>query len=494
MWNNWEPAALLGVVSSLLLTTKADYTIKWSNCSSTAAPRLECGSLDVPINWNDPNGSLTTIGFQRLKASNATARIGPLFFNPGGPGGVASEFITATAQGDPVLGEKLNEYFDLIGPDPRGMGTSTPIRCDPDLWNKRVPVFPKTESEWQELVAYNEELGNSCRNLTGLLFEHVDTLSVAKDFEAVRVALGGEKLNFLGLSYGTQLGATYAELYPQNIRAMVLDGNMDHSQSETSSLVDESSTYETVLGRFAEWCTRNSTCALYERDVLQIFDDLVTTATKSPISAPACKVSGACYLNVTGDEIRINAQNYLLFEEGDATFGLPGWATLGIALNDSLNGNASMLSTALATDETDSNFPGRAVLCLDWTHDTKSLSELLYKEQLGKTISPHTQGATQTWGIQTNCIGWPAPVQYPPRYYDENIKNAPPILMVNALYDPSTSIVWANGALAQIPSATLLVRNGNGHTSYLLFGEATSAMQHYLITLERPAPNSIVNS
>lgn len=494
MGNSWKPAALLGAVSSLLLTAKADHTIKWSNCSSTAAPRLECGSLDVPISWDQPNGPQTTIGFQRLKASNATARIGPLFFNPGGPGGIASEFITTTAQGDPILGEILNEYFDLIGPDPRGIGTSTPIRCDPDLWNKRVSAFPKTESEWQELVAYNEALGNSCRNLTGSLFEHVDTLSVAKDFEALRVALDGEKLNFLGLSYGTQLGATYAELYPQSIRAMVLDGNMDHSQSETSTLVGESSTYEIVLGRFADWCSRNSTCALYERDVLQLFDHLVATAAKSPIPAPACKVSGACRSNVTGEEIRTNAQNYLLFEEANAAFGLPGWTALGTALNDSLHGNASMLSTAVAAGNTDSNFPARAVSCLDWTHNTKSLPELLYKEQLGKAISRHTQGATQTWGIQTNCIGWPAPVQYPPRYYDENIKNAPPILMVNALYDPSTSIVWANGALAQIPSATLLVRNGNGHTSYLLFGEATSAMQHYLITLERPTPNSIVNS
>ncbi|CRG86140.1 hypothetical protein PISL3812_03143 [Talaromyces islandicus] len=494
MGNNWKPAVLLGTVSSLLLTTKADYSIKWTNCSSTAAPRLECGSLDVPIDWKHPNGPQTTIGFQRLKASNATARVGPLFFNPGGPGGIASEFINATAHGEPILGENINEYFDLIGPDPRGIGTSTPIRCDPDIWNERVSAFPTTESGWQELLAYNKALGNSCRNMTGPLFEHVDTFSVAKDFEALRVALGGEKLNFLGLSYGTQLGATYAELYPHNIRAMVLDGNMDHSQSETSTLVGESNTYETVLHRFAEWCTKNSTCALYERDVLQIFDDLVATAAKSPIPAPACQVSGACRSNVTAEEILLNVQNYLLFEEANAAFGLPGWNDLGVALNDSLHGNASTLSTSLAFGETDPNFPGRAVSCLDWTHNTKSLSELLYKVQLGKAISLHTQGATQTWGIQVNCIGWPAPVQYPPRYYDENIKNAPPILMVNALYDPSTSIIWANGALAQIPTATMLVRNGNGHTSYLLFGEASLAMQHYLITLEMPAPNSVVDS
>jgi hypothetical protein len=258
--------------------------------------------------------------------------------------------------------------------------------------------------------------------------------------------------------------------------------------------VGESNTYETVLHRFADWCTKNSTCALYERDVLQIFDHLVATAAESPIPAPECEVSGACRSNVTAEEILLNVQNYLLFEEANAAFGLPGWSDLGVALNESLHGNASTLSTTLAVGETDPNYPGRAVSCLDWTHNTKSLSELLYKSQLGKAISPHTQGATQTWGIQINCIGWPAPVQYPPRYYDENIKNAPPIMMVNALYDPSTSIIWANGALAQIPTATMLVRNGNGHTSYLLFGEASLAMQHYLITLEMPAPNTVVNS
>ncbi|KAH8691688.1 alpha/beta hydrolase fold-domain-containing protein, partial [Talaromyces proteolyticus] len=455
---------------------------------------LECGTLDVPIDWDEPHGSMTTIGFQRLNASNATARIGPLFFNPGGPGTAASTFINRTALGELIFGDTINEHFDLIGPDPRGVGTSSPIKCDPNAWNNRVSMFPTTEAEWTELVAWNEAFGNSCRNLTGSLIEHVDTLSNVKDWEALRVALGGEKLNYLGLSYGTLLGATYAELYPQNIRAMVLDGNMDHSQSEVSTLVAASTTYDAVLGKFAEWCESNSTCALYGQDVLQVWDDLVAAADITPIPAPECEAAGTCYPNVTGADIRSNSQSFVIFEETNVPFGLPGWAYLASALNASLHGDASQLSSGLATSETYAGFPSYPVLCIEWTHNTKTLSEMLYKEQLAKTVAPHTQGAGGTWRFQSNCIGWPMPIQYPQGYYKSSIAEAPPILMVNSLYDPETAFIWANGALAQIPSANLLVRNGSGHTSYFLFGEATELMQNYLVTLEQPAPNTVVNS
>ncbi|CRG86918.1 Putative hydrolase Mb2248c [Talaromyces islandicus] len=460
----------------------------------STAPGLECGRLNVPIDWNDPRGEQTSLGLVRLKASNSSARIGPLLFNSGGPGSIPSEFINYTAQGLPLFGNILPQHFDLIGLDPRGMGMSDPVRCDPALANRRVSFFPTTQAEWDEMVAYNEEFAASCYNLTGALFAHVDTTSVARDMEAVRIGLGGEKLNWLGLSYATQIGVAYAELYPQDIRAMVLDGNLEHSLDEVSNMVTESTAYETELVRFADWCAGNSSCALHGKDVLAVFDEVASKADAAPIPAPGCDVTGACRSNVTGEEIRFNTQSFLLFKEPQTQLGIPGWGLLGDALNQTLHGNATILSTALETSDIDSEtFAGLAVSCLDWTHSTRSLEDILYKEQLAKTLSPHTQGASQTWGIQSKCIGWPVPVANPP--HKTHIRGAPAMLLVNSLYDPSTSIVWANSRFAQMPSsASMAIRKGDGHTSYTLGGESTAAMVRFLVELEKPAPNTVYTS
>lgn len=467
-----------------------NHTIKWTNCSTALTPRLECGTIGVPVDWQNPHGPYTTLGLQRVKALNTTARIGPLFFNPGGPGGVATQFITGVAEGVPVFSQELQEHFDLIGVDPRGVGTSTPVKCDPEIANRQQTLFPKSEEEWDNLLENNRAFAESCFNLTGPLFAHMDTTSVARDLEAVRVALGSEKLNWLGLSYGSQIGVAYAELFPTHIRAMALDGNMDHSAAETYNVVTESSSYEVVFTHFAEWCSNSSDCALQGQDVLRIFDDLVLQADSVPIPAPYCEVNGGCRPNVTGEDLRFNVQGMLGFTEPNELSGDPGWPGLGIALNETLHGNATLLSSVLATIEVqDIEFAGRAVECLDWTHSTKSYSELLYKQELLKTISPHTQGATQTWQIQTGCLGWPFPIQNLPHY--AHVVGAPPILMINSFYDPETSIVWANALLAQLPSAVMAVRDGDGHTSYLLMGESSKATDDYLVNLTLPVPGTI---
>jgi pimeloyl-ACP methyl ester carboxylesterase len=141
------------------------------------------------------------------------------------------------------------------------------------------------------MVEENKALGESCLNLTGPLLGHIDTISAAKDIEATRLALNEGKLNWMGFSYGTELGAAYAELYPENVRAMILDGNVDHSQSEISNFVTEMSTYENELTRFFDWCNETSSCALSGQNVAKVFDELVSNATRSPIPAPGCSGS-----------------------------------------------------------------------------------------------------------------------------------------------------------------------------------------------------------
>src|SRR5262249_29590486 len=153
-----------------------------------------------------------------------THPVGSLFFDPGGPGGSGTQIVYVESLGFNLFSAATREHFDLIGIDPRGVGLSSPIRCDPALLNRQVPAFPKSEAEFRQVVERNRALGRSCRRLTGPLFEHVDTVSAARDLEVLRRALGQGKLNYLGLSYGSQLGSTYAELFPDKIRTLALDG------------------------------------------------------------------------------------------------------------------------------------------------------------------------------------------------------------------------------------------------------------------------------
>lgn len=361
------------------------------------------------------------------------------------------------------------------------------MKCDIDLWNKRVSLLPKTEAEFDQLVEYNKALGESCLKLSGNLVRHIDTMSVARDFETARIALGSEKFNYLGFSYGTLLGTTYAKLFPDNIRVMALDGCVDHSQSETTGVATEVHTYESDFERFAEWCTGSKDCALKGKDVLQLFDQLVEKANKNSIPAPGCK--GQCRKEVTGEDIRFNTEPLL-------TIKPTTWEYLGLGIAQALEGNATILSTTLAIPgQTETNtvqFAYIAVGCLDWTTSSTSVHDILYKDQLLKSIAPHTYYGSQLYETQLRCLGWPAAVQYPPQY--ANVTTKTPILLVNALYDPETSYTWAVGLQQQIENSVLLTRNGDGHTSYVLGGEATDVINKYLIHEILPAPNTVVNS
>ena len=258
------------------------------------------------------------------------------------------------------------EQLNIIGVDPRGVGLSDKIKCDPATGNERVTAFPKTEEEFDKMVAHNEAVWESCKKLNGPLLGHVDTTSYVRNIEAVRVALVKEKLNFIGESYGSQVGFQYAELFPDNFRTVVLDRNLDHSQSLTAALVTETTTYETKLEHFFSWCSESKDCLLHGQNVTQIFVSLVVQADKDPIPAPGCYSSGACRPRVTGEDILFNRQPMLNFKNPLPPISA-GWNTLALALQEASAGNATLRSTELATSEDSHIFCGPAVLCLDWT-------------------------------------------------------------------------------------------------------------------------------
>ncbi|KAJ5095312.1 hypothetical protein NUU61_004668 [Penicillium alfredii] len=473
------------VLSTLLGIAHAGQTpstgpITWKKVTA----EFDRGELSVPIDWNKPSGENVTLGMLRFKATNQSKKLGSLFFNPGGPGYNATMYVMAAKEAFPVL----YEYFDIIGLDPRGVGLSSPIKCDPDIYNERVSPYPTTNSGLDALVKKYKSLGESCLKKSGSLVKHMDSVSVAKDLEAIRAALGDGKLNYLGLSYGTLIGAMYAELYPHNIRAMALDGNMDHSVTPTADLMAKASAYETELVRFSEWCVLNSTCPLKDTDPLHLFDELVAQGNKKPIPAPGCKISGTCRENVTGEELQENSGKWLWFKYGVGQFET-SWTDFAFALLQAKEGNATLLSTSLAEGPSSNSFQSTMIHCGDWAHPKNSLADVKYKQQLTAALTPHT-GSTADSSNQ--CIGWPFPQQN--KEHTANIHGTPRILLTNAQYDPSTSYISANGLQQQISNSTLLTRKGDGHTSYFQYGETSRAISSYLIRLTVPEPNTVLDS
>lgn len=466
--------------------------IRWHRCGGGLPRALRCGRISVPLDYAHPQGARITIGFNRLRASDPSQRIGSLILNPGGPGGAGSEVIAAQAAGRPLLPAQLRRRFDLIGMDPRGVGTSTPVRCDPALFNAVTSsLFPRSRDGFAQLSAHAAALGESCLRLTGPLLGHVDTRSVARDMEALRRRLGDGKLNFLGLSYGSELGMTYAELYPRRIRVMALDGALEHQVSTTTLYADASRAYEDALRRFAAWCEHTARCPLHGRRVLAFFDRLVRRADRQPIPAPGCARAG-CRTPVTGGDIRSNAQGLLLVKGGNRGFGIPSWTEFANALRLADRGDATAFAWPLATSPDDGSYAGLAINCVDHRLGIGRYEDFVNLLDLGRAVAPHLQGAGEAWPALVGCMRWPVPAAFPARA--AHVRGAPPILLVNATHDPETPYVWAHGLLGQMPSAVLLTREGDGHTTTLVTGPSRTrdAIVDYLVTGVTPPPNTVL--
>jgi pimeloyl-ACP methyl ester carboxylesterase len=463
--------------------------IQWHGCGPEFPSNVQCGELSVPLDYSHPRGAKITLGFNRLQAQDRAHRVGSLIVNPGGPGGAGSGVVAVEAVGRHLWHPALHERFDLIGMDPRGTGLSTPIRCDPAVYNQPVSLFPHTAAEFDQLTAWARAFGASCLRLTGPLLGHVDTGSVVRDMERLRRALGDGKLNFLGLSYGSHLGSLYAERYPKRIRAMALDGIANHSTSTNTLFSDTASAYEDTFNRFAAWCAQASSCALHGRDVLALFDSLVQQADQQPIPAPEC-ANGSCRPTVTGGELRLGAFNWLLVKDGVPAIGIPTWNDFASALARAEQGDASAFAFHLAQDPHDDPFPGLAINCIDYPRTVTTYDDFAAKALLGRVLAPHTQGASEAWLGILGCIRWPVPLARP--HHTVTVRGAPPILLVASTHDPSTPYVFAHEMRDHIAGSVLLTRDGDGHTSSWLSGGRTrDAIAHYLITTQTPPPNTV---
>jgi pimeloyl-ACP methyl ester carboxylesterase len=471
----WRSAGVASLASILLIVGGAQasadpdqtrFKIAWSACEKS--PQTQCGTLKVPLDWSKPSGATISLAIARRPAKDPQQRVGTLFFNPGGPGDGAAKYIVMA---ETIFTPALIERFDLVGMDPRGMENSSQVRCTVPLITPETTVFPKTEQQFQQLVKHNREVGLNCLDKAGDLVRHMDTVSVARDHEALRLALAENKINWLGISYGTQLAANYAQLYPTRTRAMVLDAPLEHSQAEVHQVADEIIAAEDSFNRFADWCPTQETCALRGQDVRAVFDRLVQQADQNPI-----RVEGALR-PVTGEDIRMGTKGTLRLKE-PSIFGPDlSWAGLSRALQKAIDGDASAFAVAPEGEPQYGLHSLFANACLDYAPQVHTYAEMQQRLELGRQLAPHLQGASETWQVNY-CIGWPVKPTNPPKTL--NVRGVP-TLLIHAAHDPSDSYTWAHGLATQIDGSALLTRTGDGHTSVFTSDCAKSAMDAFLL-------------
>lgn len=529
-------SSLAGLHALSTLLAHASAAIQWRNCTSNDTAiigiplnetRIQCAELSVPLEWSNLSGQNITLGLTRLPAQTTGNRIGSLFVNPGGPGVPTSELIGAQALGFKFFSDSITDAFDLIGMDGRGFGLSTGIQCDPDIWNQRVTRFPSSQDEFDTMISIQTRIWESCYNMSGSLLYNIDTKSVTQDMEAVRIALDDGPLNFLGISYGTVIAQTYAQLYPNNYRTIAMDGIVDHTSSATNLFFTAAQTLESVVNQFAIWCnaTNTTACPLTGRNVLSIWNTTVTSALTTPIPAPGCTgtpdslLNGSCYSNVTATEFLSVMRDALRFKSPDEPL-TPGWPAVAKLLALAAEGNATAISQTYAksylarSKYSSATFAAVAIPCLDFNNALADYDDVRYRLELGSYIAPLTRGASHTWAEQMQCLGFGHRPTYPQQNMDVpwsynpspitffngsmeaqlpgNETTSTAVLLVQSKYDPSCNYLWAESVRAGIDNATLLLRDGAGHTSYVLHGEASDAIDAYLLNLTLPAPAAVV--
>jgi pimeloyl-ACP methyl ester carboxylesterase len=458
-------------------------TLSWQPCAD--ATSFDCATLRVPIDRQHPAGGSVDLAVVRQKASDPARRIGSLVVNPGGPGGSGLDYVK---QGATALSADLLARFDLVSWDPRGVGQSHPVQCDSRLLDDPVALFPTTQTELTALTLYNEKLRESCRADTGPLYDHLDSTSNARDLDALRAALGEDKLTFYSVSYGTLIGEQYAELFPGRIRAMALDSNEDHSVGALEWVTTLSRAQEQSYGQFADRCSRTPSCALHPRDARDVLDQLYARAQQGTISVPGYPA------NAITPEILID------FIRGELG-GIAKWPDLAqnlLAVSNEpvppaadLRAAAPVVAAHPASDTvaTSEEAAKTAIVCEDHQWDTSSLADLQVLRQAMARVAPYTHLSTTGFKDVTGCLGWPHPVADP--QHPLVVHGAPPILMVNSRYDVATPYPGALRAVGQIGrSAVLLTYDGTSHVDYEETDCVRSAVDSYLTTLTTPGSHA----
>ncbi|MEU6918962.1 alpha/beta hydrolase [Streptomyces olindensis] len=451
-------------------TTPSPGRIAWEPCASPSGQgTFECATLKVPVDWKRPRGATVDLALARHRATDPERRIGSLLINPGGPGGSGVDFAFSAPES---FSPDLLARFDIVGFDPRGVARSNPVKCDTDRVNAQSALlYPDSASSFAALREANRALGESCRDLTGPLVDHMDTGSVVRDMEAIRAGLGERRISYYGVSYGTAIGQQYAERYPHRVRAMTLDSNMDHSLGSWGFQKTEAAGLEGSYGQFADWCARTPSCALHGRDARALFDALYQRADAGELVLP-------------GDPPEtVTPQDLQSFALGNL-YDPAGWFDFARTLAE-LDAVKPAAARSLRKFGEPAEFPFYSVMCQDYDLNVSSYGTLARFERELARRSPVTRLSPLGWTVMTGCQDWPAEVTNPQRRLD--VDGTPKILVTNSRFDPATPHSWGSNAARQIGrEAVFLTYDGVGHGDYWLSPCARDAIDTYLLTLKTP--------
>ncbi|MGH3428813.1 MAG: alpha/beta fold hydrolase, partial [Terriglobales bacterium] len=372
---------LVGVASAA-----TDHGIAWRGCSQSAATQYhaQCGTLQAPVNWTAPNGPSFGLALLRIPATGtATGVVLADSEDLAGYGG--SEISFFLQHGSNFLSRLPHTHAtkDIVIFDPRGMGTSTGVNCSVPGHDPRVSAFPATPEAYGPLVSHNMAVFRSCRSMVTGLPLHMGILDQARDVEAIRLALGAPRLNWLGQALGGELGLAYAALYPSHTGAMILDATMDPYRSMADRVTDVAAAEETEFQRFASWCGQVAAdrCALHGQDVDKAFDAAVA-------KADAGGVSGGSELSrpLTGEELRITAGQFLV----GYTFA---WGGLAQAIADANKGDGKVFGIYTALTYTEPDYTAsRAQVCSDELTGPSDYPQLRRLVGQVSRLAPRTRG------------------------------------------------------------------------------------------------------
>nr|WP_246221027.1 alpha/beta hydrolase [Phytoactinopolyspora mesophila] len=404
---------------------------------------------------------------------------GSLIVNPGGPGASGIEYARNARNENVVASDRLRERYDVVGFDPRGVGSSTPIDC---LDDEDLDVFVSEQASAEddealaELEETIEEFTAACEARSGDLLAHIDTANVARDMDVMRAALGDEKLHYLGKSYGTFIGAVYADLFPERAGRLVLDGAVDPALEAEEVALGQAEGFERSLDAFLEWCL-DQDCAIgdSEDEAREALDQLMADAETEPVPTNDPQRPLTAALAFYGIILPL----YLPAEEGYPVLE----RALDNAINDENGSDLLQLADFYLARNPDGVYDGNqneaiiAVNCLD-RPSTTTPEEARATAQEFEDLSP-TFGRFMAWAGLT-CVDWPAESDFDPAQLSAT--GADPILVIGTTGDPATPYRWAESLSEQLESGVLLTYEAFVHTAYLSGNSCIdSAVDAYLL-------------
>ena len=473
--------------------------VAWSKCFV----QFQCGTVQVPLDYDQPGGASISIALARLPATDPSHRIGSLFQNPGGPGGSGIDFLLENADFIPA---EIRARFDVVGFDPRGIIRSNALRCfgTPKQWEPfftpfAFPRTPEEEAIWETADRY---LDAACAQRGGAIMNHMSTANVARDLDQLRQAVGDTQLNYLGVSYGTFLGVTYANLFPDKVRALVLDGVLDPI-AWTTGVGDEADTLpfsyrersdagaQATLNEFFRLCDVGGSACAFSGGAAARFAALADELKQHPIQVTF----------PDGTVGTLDYSNFIAISLG-AMYDSLGWEDFAQLLADiESQASAASLGARLET-----LWHGPSYIAKRGFPRYPNFVEGFPAVACSDSVNPHSYSAWSqagaaadaqfgyfgrmwTW-VSSVCAAWPGTDS--DRYLGPfTAATANPVLVIGNQFDPATRYEGAVTVAGLLPNSRLLTLHGWGHGA-LGLSECTQALSmQYLLTVSLPPPGTV---